>query len=267
MFPAGLIISMIAMAAGIGGAVFFSPLFFLVLKLEPQVAFAIGLLIEIVGFESGAIGYARQKLIEYRCAKLALKASIPAAIAGVFIADFIPPIVLLAIFGGGMLLLAVVFLLPEKKLLPKDPSLHEPHHHRIWDFHWEKIDFPFYGLSAIGGLFLGMVSAGLGETNEYNIEKRLNMPPARASGTSVFIVIITALAASVIHIAEFVIHSNYGIFEDVIAIIIFAGPGSIIGAQLGVKGSKYLSHNKKKILLAIIFFIISILTFLRVISG
>jgi len=44
MFPVGVLISMIAMAAGIGGAVFFSPFFFLVLHLEPQVAFATGLL-------------------------------------------------------------------------------------------------------------------------------------------------------------------------------------------------------------------------------
>ena len=38
LFPAGIAIATVAMASGIGGAVFFSPLFIIVLKLEPSVA-------------------------------------------------------------------------------------------------------------------------------------------------------------------------------------------------------------------------------------
>ncbi len=38
LFPVSILIATIAMASGIGGAVFFSPLFIFVLKLEPSVA-------------------------------------------------------------------------------------------------------------------------------------------------------------------------------------------------------------------------------------
>lgn len=38
LFPISLVVATIAMATGIGGAVFFSPIFLLWLKLEPSVA-------------------------------------------------------------------------------------------------------------------------------------------------------------------------------------------------------------------------------------
>ena len=38
LFPLSVLIATTAMASGIGGAVFFSPLFILVLKLEPSIA-------------------------------------------------------------------------------------------------------------------------------------------------------------------------------------------------------------------------------------
>jgi Predicted permeases len=268
MFPAGVLISIVAMAAGIGGAVFFSPFFFLVLHLEPRVAFATGLIIEIFGFGSGALGYARKKLIDLRCAKHVLIVSIPSAIAGVFLGGFIGPLFLLSVFGAGMLLLSVVFLLPEKRILPKHPSLYDSKAHtHPWRFHFERTDFLFYILSLIGGLFVGMVSAGLGETNEYNLEQRLKMPPAIASGTSVFIVIVTALVASFAHVLDLFVSSDTTFLADVFSIVIFAGPGVVLGAQLGVYASQFLSHKNKKIFLSLIFFIVSILTFLRVLNG
>ena len=69
MFPVGIIVATIAMAAGIGGAVLFSPIFFLLLKLRPDIAIGTGIFIEIFGFGSGFIGYARKKLIDYRLGK------------------------------------------------------------------------------------------------------------------------------------------------------------------------------------------------------
>ena len=52
LFPASILIATIAMASGIGGAVFFSPLFMILLELEPSVAVGTALTTELFGFSS-----------------------------------------------------------------------------------------------------------------------------------------------------------------------------------------------------------------------
>ena len=53
MLPVSILISTLAMASGIGGATFFSPLFMLAQGLPPSVAIGTGLITEVFGFASG----------------------------------------------------------------------------------------------------------------------------------------------------------------------------------------------------------------------
>lgn len=53
LLPTSVLIATVAMASGVGGAVFFSPIFLLVLGLEPAVAIGTALLTELFGFGSG----------------------------------------------------------------------------------------------------------------------------------------------------------------------------------------------------------------------
>ena len=55
LFPISVLIATTAMATGIGGAVFFSPLFMLALRLEPSVAVGTALITELFGFSSGLV--------------------------------------------------------------------------------------------------------------------------------------------------------------------------------------------------------------------
>ena len=64
LLPLSILISTIAMSSGIGGAVFFSPLFMLALKLDPAIAIGAALATELFGFTSGLIAYVKRKLIE-----------------------------------------------------------------------------------------------------------------------------------------------------------------------------------------------------------
>ena len=66
LFPTSILIATIAMASGIGGAVFFSPLFMIVLKLEPSVAIGTALTTELFGFSSGLVAYWRRRLIDFQ---------------------------------------------------------------------------------------------------------------------------------------------------------------------------------------------------------
>lgn len=65
MFPLGILVASIAMMSGIGGALFFSPIFLILLKLDPKIALATSLFIELFGFSSGLIGYLKTKSINF----------------------------------------------------------------------------------------------------------------------------------------------------------------------------------------------------------
>jgi uncharacterized membrane protein YfcA len=82
MLPVAVLIATIAMASGVGGATFFSPLFILALGLPPGVAIGAGLIREVFGFASGLYAYARKRLIDYRLGLALLVVTIPAALLG-----------------------------------------------------------------------------------------------------------------------------------------------------------------------------------------
>ena len=66
LLPISIVIATIAMSSGIGGAVFFSPLFMIGLGLEPKIAVGTALATELFGFGSGLSAYMKQKLIDYK---------------------------------------------------------------------------------------------------------------------------------------------------------------------------------------------------------
>ena len=53
MFPISILIATTAMASGVEGATFFTPLFILALRRSPKIAIGTGLITEVFGFASG----------------------------------------------------------------------------------------------------------------------------------------------------------------------------------------------------------------------
>jgi hypothetical protein len=80
VFFFGLAISITAMSTGIDGAIFWAPVLLIVYKVEPSVAIACAICIEIFGFGSGIYGYARRGKIQYKAALYLLKFTIPVGI-------------------------------------------------------------------------------------------------------------------------------------------------------------------------------------------
>ena len=64
MLPIAIMIATIAMASGVEGATFFTPLFILALGLSPEIAIGTGLITEVFGFASGLFAYSRKRLID-----------------------------------------------------------------------------------------------------------------------------------------------------------------------------------------------------------
>ena len=216
MFPVGIAIATVAMMAGIGGAALFAPFFMLVLRLEPRIALGAGLVIEFFGFSSGVIGYWRKREIEFGIVKKLVVFSVPATVAGVLLGRLFPAVALQLMLALLLLYLAYQFLFEGKKCLPKDPRCTGISASRVKGV----VTPAIRGTSFLGGLLVGMISAGLGEINELNFLQKMKLPVPSASATSVFLVAMSATVGSFFHAYFLVQHGETSIFTNVISILL-----------------------------------------------
>jgi uncharacterized membrane protein YfcA len=265
MLPVGIVVATVAMAAGVGGATFFSPLFILGLGLPPEIAVSSGLVVEVFGFGSGVYAYVRRKLTDYRIGGILLSATVPAAIAGVVIAHYANADILKIILGMGLFAVAVSFLrAPDEEM---EETLDERAHEDadaaetcLITAEDEQICYTVCNktegrlISGVGGLFLGMVSSGLGELNGYFLLQRCRVPSSVSVATSVFVVAITALIASVGHV--------YGVAQGGLtglttmgSLLLFTVPGVVVGAQIGPEVAKRVPDRVMEIALGILFIV------------
>jgi len=268
LFPTSILIATIAMSSGIGGAVFFSPLFLLVLGLSPTVAIGSALITELFGFTSGVISYRKAKLIDYSLAKNLLIFAIPTAIIGSLIADYFPGDILKAIFATGLLFIGwqLYSSYREEEKHKADQSIKEEfeqnHESKLVDANGNvylyticnKAIGRFFAL--IGGLFVGMISVGLAELQEYHLVARCKVPTPVAVATSIFTVVITVLFASFGHIYHFATSADSTLISQVINVVAFTIPGVIIGGQIGPFVQKRVNPDIMKISIAAMFVLI-----------
>ncbi len=271
LFPVSICIATIAMSSGIGGAVFFSPLFLLVLGLSPTIAIGSALITELFGFSSGVISYRKAKLIDYDLAKKLLLFSIPAAIIGSFIADFFPGDFLKSIFALGLLFIGWQLYSSYREEQKHKTShkgveteLETEHESELIDAEGKVYKYTFCDkrlgkfFAVMGGLFVGMISVGLAEIEEYHLVARCKMPTPVAVATSIFTVVITVFFASLGHIYHFTTAADSSVLHQVINIVIFTIPGVIIGGQIGPYMQKKVNPDLMKVSIAIVFVLIGI---------
>jgi uncharacterized membrane protein YfcA len=272
MFPVSVLIATIAMASGVGGATFFSPLLILALGLPPDVAIGTGLITEVFGFASGLYAYARRRLIDYRLGLALLVVTIPAALLGTWAAGWIEPDILKVTLGVGLFAVALSFLrTPEHEDVTRMDTF------IVQDYGGEKAETTLITaegeeirytvcnrtegrlIAGIGGLFVGLISTGLGELNGYFLLQRCRVPSKVSVATSVFVVALTALSASAGHLFRFLSLGGDEL-NTVLSIVIFSVPGVILGAQLG---SRVASRIPQKVLergLGVLFVLVAALT-------
>lgn len=245
LLPISIVFATIAMASGVEGATFFTPLFILGLGLSPEIAIGTGLVTEVFGFGSGLFAYARKKLIDYKLGISLLIVTIPLSLIGTWLAAYVPADILKTILGMGLLAIAFTFLrIPGKKdIAEADKQIQKEYGANnpsscIMTASGEEICYTVCNkthgrvIVGLGGLFIGMISTGLGELNGYFLLQRCKVPSRVAVATSVFIVSITALIASIGHLIKFT-QAEGNPLATVLSLIIFTVPGVIIGGQLG----------------------------------
>lgn len=272
MFPISILIATIAMASGVEGATFFTPLFILALRLPPEIAIGTGLITEVFGFASGLFAYARKRLIDYKLGTALLIVTVPVALLGTWVAGYISPEILKTILGMGLLVIAASFLRApaQKEVEQLDENIQDEYGGEkaetfLVTNEGEEIRYTVCNrtegwlISGLGGLFIGMISTGLGELNGYFLLRRCRIPSRVAVASSVFVVAITALFASTGHFVKFV-QSGGETLNTVLSLVIFTVPGVIIGGQLGSFVSNKISQHTLERGLAILFILVAMFT-------
>ena len=268
LFPVSIVIATIAMSSGIGGAVFFSPLFLVVMGLSPSIAIGSALITELFGFGSGVISYRRARLIDYKLAGNLLLYAIPSAIIGSLIGDYFPGDILKAIFATGLLFIGwqlfSSYREEEKHKNDKEIASHVDHESEIIDAQGNVYRYTVCNKSlgrffaVIGGLLVGMISVGLAELEEYQLVARCKVPTPVAVATSIFTVVITVFFASLGHIYHFATSADTEMINQVINVVVFTIPGVIIGGQLGPLVQKKINPDLMKVTISVLFILIGI---------
>lgn len=245
MLPVSILVAATAMASGVEGATFFAPIFILVLGLPPEVAVGVGLITQLFGFASGLFAYAHKRLIDYQLGGHLLLVTVPAALLGTWLASGIPADILKIILGIGLLAMALSFwCAPDHgDVAPVEGDIQARYgpdqgqtrpvtaaSEEIWYTTGNISEGRL--ISGIGALFMGMIATGLGGTTGYFLLQRCRIPGKVAVATSVFIVAVTALTASVSHVYAFM-HEGPETLNLVYSLVIFTIPGVIIGGQVG----------------------------------
>ncbi|MCH7962307.1 MAG: sulfite exporter TauE/SafE family protein [Bacteroidetes bacterium] len=270
MLPIAIMIATIAMASGVEGATFFTPLFILALGLPAEIAIGTGLITEVFGFASGLFAYNRKRLIDYKLGLSLLVVTVPMALFGTWAASYVPADILKTILGMGLIAIAVAFLrTPEKKEVERlDDAIEEEYGGEKGETclvtrEGKEICYTVCNrtegrlIAGVGGMFIGMISTGLGELNGYFLLQRCRVPSAVAVASSVFVVAVTALVASTGHFIKFV-QTGGETLNTVLSLVIFTVPGVIIGGQLGPLVASRISQQTLERGLAILFIIVAV---------
>jgi len=278
LFPVAILIAAVANGAGIGGATFFSPLFVIVLGLEPAVAVGAALGTEVFGFASGVVAHQRAGAIDWRIVRMLAAVSVPAAVIGSLVAGVAPETLLKVVLAVGLAGIALVFIRhhdPEKEdaeiaagVGVVDPAFPRQLVTTTGERYQFEVCRPAEGRlgAGIGGLFVGLISTGLGEANSYTLVERCRIPSRIAVAVSVTTVAVTALAASVIHAVDFFSTPDTDV-GAVAAILAFTIPGVLIGGQLGPRLTGRIPEQRLIHTLGWIFLAIAVITAWEAFAG
>ena len=214
MVAIGFIIGTIGTLIGAGGGFLLVPI---LLLLDPHMAPAVvtGISLAVVFFNaaSGTIAYARMGRIVYRAGIAFSLAALPGAVIGAYTISYIPRSVFNGIFGC-LMIAAAVYLMTASESQTEEKQLGNYN----------------LGLGAAISVVVGFLSSvlgiGGGIIHVPALTRVLDFPVHMATATSHFVLSITALVATIIHLMNGTLTGQFGS-------ILWISIGAIFGAQAG----------------------------------
>lgn len=248
VLPVSVFFGALAMFFGIGFAPMFLLFFLFVLELPVHAAVGATLVVEVFGFLSGLFGYVRRGAVAYLLANQVLLLTIPAAVVGVIASAYLPMWVSVALFSSLLVVTAALILHPEHELLFR---FDDPATGFVTSEYGLARNIEMVG-ATLSGLFAGMTGTGVGEINNYVFLKKYRMPGDLAAGTTVFVIAVTALFAAGAHGIALALH-DFSSLVSAGRVLVFALPGVVLGALVGVRVPQDLSAGVRERFVAALF--------------
>lgn len=196
--------------------------------------------------------------------------TVPLALVGVWIAGLVEADVLKAVLGVGLFAVALSFLRSpsaESAAIEADIQRREGSGNPdtcLTTAEGESICYSVCNrtegrlIAGVGGAFMGMTSAGLGEMNGYFLLQRCRVPGRVAVATSVLVVAVTALVASAAH-ATRIAGEAPDALPTILGILVFTVPGVIVGAQVGSAVARHIPQRTLTIGMGVLFILLAAL--------
>lgn len=224
MLPACILIASVAMFSGISGAALLTPTFLIgfplfgVPRLTTLAATATSLFLESSGFGTGLYRYLKLRLVDDKTARSMILITLPSGALGSIVALFVPVLILKIGYGVA------------------DFCAHGLRLQRV--------------LSGGGAVLAGMISTGVGEATLPALVRRSRFPVPVAAATSTVIVASTVVGAAATHLLELLAEGGVGAIPW--NLIVWAVPGSVIGAFVGTRLQGRISERASRLFFAAI---------------
>ena len=228
LFVVGIGVGMFGTIVGVGGGFIIVPLLMIVYKAPPPVAVGTSLCIVALNAISGSISYARQKRIDYRTGMLFALATIPGAVAGASLIDYIPIDVFDIGFGIFLVLMAAYMIIKpalQRQADAAPPSLEFDPSRRVQ----YSLSMGMF-VSFVVGFLSSLAGIGGGVVHVPAMIYLFHFPTFIAVSTSHFILAISTTVGATSHISL-----GHVLWNKIPAL----GVGVIFGAQMGAR----LSHR------------------------
>ncbi|MFH1382380.1 MAG: sulfite exporter TauE/SafE family protein [Chloroflexota bacterium] len=215
---------------GIGGGIFFVPIFLIFFHFTPQQAIGTSLVAVFFNALSGSISYLRQRRVDIRSGWKFAVATLPGAWFGAWVSEYFTPRMLELVFG--ILLVAVaLFIFLRGEPHPKEHP-DGSYTRTLVDYRGEVFKYrPRVGTGIILSFLVGIVSSllgiGGGIIHVPALIYVLDFPVHVATATSHFVLAISTFSGGIFHVAL----GNVLILPAVI-VAALAIPGAQIGAIL-----------------------------------
>jgi uncharacterized membrane protein YfcA len=213
-FPAGILISSLASAIGIGGGILWMPFFLIIMKIPPEKAVMSSLLIQVAGMGSGSLAFIRQKKVDIKLGLFLWAVTIPGVSAGAYMARLLKPSYIEIILGIFAMASAFLFVASHEKY--DDTGVETADVRKAFRYSWL-----FSSMSVISG----MLSISIGEWLIPLLKTRLSLLMSRAIATSIFAILGTSITGVLSHL---LLGSGASL-----PAVLWAIPGVMIGAQIG----------------------------------
>ena len=232
LFLLGIFVGAFGTLVGVGGGFIIVPMLLFVYHASP--ALAVGTSLCVVAFNSisGSVSYARQRRIDYRTGLIFALSTVPGALLGSSLIDYIPAAVFDVSFGIFLLCVAIYMLVkPDRNAGNKGKA--EEHSSDPWQRVHFNLPLGIF-VSFLVGFLSSMAGIGGGIVHVPAMIYLFNFPPFIAVATSHFILAISSTIGSGSHAVL-----GHVMWDKLPGLAV----GAVLGAQLGAK----LSHKVRSL--------------------